>query len=201
VLSFLLASWVLVAIPGPDQALITRNALVHGRRAAFSTMLGGASGLGVHAVAAAFGLSALINASATAYTMLKVLGVSYLLYLGVTTLVSARPEGQFHVPSATRAGAWRFARQGATSNALNPKVAVFFLTFLPQFLPSHAPPLMALALAGGFAAVYLSWFTLYIVLLDHFGRQLRRQRVQLWLQRTTGGLLLTFGVRLAFDRR
>src|SRR5882762_2854529 len=86
---FAIASLVLIAIPGPDQALIIRNALVRGRAAGVQTMLGGATGLLVHATAAALGISALLAASATAYTTLKLAGVAYLLYLGVRMLRSA----------------------------------------------------------------------------------------------------------------
>src|SRR5215213_725164 len=90
ILQFALASLVLIALPGPDQALIMRNSIVGGRAAGLRTTLGGASGLTLHAAAAAFGVSALLATSATAYATLKVVGIAYLLYLGVRMLLSAR---------------------------------------------------------------------------------------------------------------
>src|SRR3990170_1076275 len=125
ILEFAVASLVLVALPGPDQALILRNALVGGRSAGLRTMLGGACGLSLHAAAAALGVSALLATSATAYATLKIVGIAYLLYLGVKMLRSAgQPAGP---ERETRSG--RSFVQGFVSNALNPKVALFFLTF------------------------------------------------------------------------
>src|SRR5262249_12788933 len=137
--AFLLASLVLVVMPGPDQALITRNAIAHGRRAGLATMIGGASGIGFHATAATVGLSALLAASATAFTVLKVVGAVYLVYLGFQAWRHAKLRTADVHPERSR-GASPF-RQGLLSNSLNPKVAVFFVTFLPQFLPDHTDAL------------------------------------------------------------
>src|ERR671930_781585 len=99
VLEFAIASLVLIALPGPDQALIMRNALVGGRTAGLRTMVGGVSGLSLHATAAALGVSALLATSAAAYATLKLVGVAYLLYLGVRMLRSAgRPGEPEHAP-------------------------------------------------------------------------------------------------------
>src|SRR3954466_10977961 len=100
---FGIASLVLIALPGPDQALITRNALVGGRSAGVRTMLGGASGLSLHATAAALGISALLATSAAAYATLKLVGIAYLLYLGAKMLLSARkPSEPEHAPRGGR---------------------------------------------------------------------------------------------------
>jgi threonine/homoserine/homoserine lactone efflux protein len=146
IVSFAFASLVLIALPGPDQALITRNALVGGRSAGIRTTLGGVTGSTVHAAAAVLGLSALLAASAAAYTALKLVGVAYLVYLGLKLLLSPRSD---EVDKQGRGGHW-FA-QGFMSNALNPKVALFFLTFLPQFLPATGPTLPA---AIGLSAIF-----------------------------------------------
>jgi threonine/homoserine/homoserine lactone efflux protein len=192
-IEFALASLALIALPGPDQALIMRNALVGGRTAGLRTMLGGASGLSLHA-AAALGVSALLATSAAAYSTLKLVGIAYLLYLGVRMLLAAgRPSG--HDEQAP--GGRTFA-QGFVSNALNPKVALFFLTFVPQFLPDHGAALpAALGLSAIFAAIYLAWFTGMVTLVELVGNALRRPRVQAWTERVTGGALVAFGLRLA----
>lgn len=197
----MLASLALIVIPGPDQALVTRNALVVGRRAGLATMVGGVSGVALHAVAAALGVSALVAASAEAYTTLKLLGVAYLLCLGVQTLRTAGRHPQRDAPGEGRGNLRTAVRQGALSDALNPKVAIFFLTFMPQFLPPNPSPGAALLLAATFAAIYLAWFSGYVALVDRFGRWLRRPEVQLWIERTSGALIVAFGLRLALDRR
>jgi threonine/homoserine/homoserine lactone efflux protein len=198
VVEFALASLVVVALPGPDQALIMRNALVGGRSAGVRTMLGGASGLTVHATAAALGVSALLATSATAYATLKLVGVAYLVYLGVRMLVSARRPSE--PDQASTGGRW-FA-QGFVSNALNPKVALFFLTFVPQFLPDRGSTLpAALALSAIFAAIYLAWFSGLVALVGLASGALRRPRVKAAIERVTGGALVAFGVRLAVAGR
>src|SRR5689334_18338200 len=190
---FALASLVLIAIPGPDQALIVRNALVGGRAAGLRTMLGGASGLLLHSTAAVLGLSALLAASATAYTSLKVAGVAYLLYLGVRMLREAGTEA----PQDARRGSRPYS-QGLLSNAMNPKCALFFLTFLPQFLPAHGARLpMAVALAAVFELLYLAWFTSLVALVDRVGDWLRRPRPRAWMDRASGSALVGFAARLA----
>src|SRR5690349_8737407 len=156
---FALAALVLIMLPGPDQALITRNALVGGRKGGLLTVAGGVLGLSVHAGAAALGLSALLVASATAYTVLKIVGAVYLLWLAVQMLWSARrsprpPVDEQATTAPTRRA--RCLRQGFLSNVLNPKVALFFVTFLPQFLSadSGSPRREAMLLSAIFAALY-----------------------------------------------
>jgi threonine/homoserine/homoserine lactone efflux protein len=204
--TFAIAALVLIMLPGPDQALITRNALVGGRRSGLFTMVGGVLGLGVHAGAAALGLSALLLASATAFTALKIVGAVYLLWLAVQMLWSARRsprppvDEQVGVAPVRRSGC---LRQGFLSNALNPKVALFFVTFLPQFLSadSGSPRLEATLLSAIFAAIYLGWFGLYIAAVDRLGRWLRRPRVKARIEQVTGLVLATVAVRLATASR
>jgi threonine/homoserine/homoserine lactone efflux protein len=194
IFEFTVASLVLIALPGPDQALIMRNALVGGRTAGVRTMLGGVSGLTLHAAAAALGVSALLATSAAAYATLKIVGIAYLLYLGARMLLSA---GRASEPEREARGGRPFV-QGFVSNALNPKVALFFLTFVPQFLPDRGPALpVALALSAIFAAIYLAWFSGLVTLVGVAGDALRRPRVRAWTERVTGTALVAFGARLA----
>jgi threonine/homoserine/homoserine lactone efflux protein len=197
IISFALASLILIALPGPDYALITRNALVGGRSAGLRTMLGGSTGLTVHATAAVLGLSALLAASAAAYATVKLVGVAYLVYLGLKLLLSSRSE---EVEKPARTGRW-FA-QGFLSSALNVKVAVFFLTFLPQFLPTTGATLLpSLALSAIFAAIYIAWFSGLVVLVGQVSGVLQRPRVKAWTERVTGSALVAFGIRLATAAR
>jgi threonine/homoserine/homoserine lactone efflux protein len=200
--TFAIAALVLIMLPGPDQALITRNALVGGRCAGLLTMLGGVLGVIVHAGLAALGLSALLLASATAFTVLKVVGAVYLLWLAVQMLRSATRSGRAAavdepVPPPRHGSA--YLRQGFLSNALNPKVALFFVTFLPQFISvsSSSPRAEALLLSGVFAVLYLAWFGLYVAVVERLGRWLRRPRVKARIEQITGLVLAVIAVRLA----
>ncbi|TDD65470.1 LysE family translocator [Jiangella aurantiaca] len=200
--TFALAALVLIMMPGPDQALITRNALVGGRAGGLLTMVGGVLGLTVHASAAAVGLSALLLASATAFTVLKIAGAVYLLWLAVQMLRSAarsrrEPAADEPVTVPPRRGA--YLRQGFLSNALNPKVALFFVTFLPQFLSADAGSARAEALlfSAVFALLYLAWFGLYVAAVDQLGRWLRRPAVNARIEQVTGVLLAAVAIRLA----
>ena len=209
-LTFAAASLVLIMIPGPDQALITRSALAGGRRAGLLTMVGGVLGLVVHVGAAVLGISAVLLASATAFTVLKVVGAVYLVWMGVATLRGAHRTLRTHAKDADKpedgdaseaGGAHgRYVRHGFLSNALNPKVALFFVTFLPQFLPPDGQVFpRALLLSLVFATLYLMWFSLYVVTVDHLGRFLRRPRVRARIEQITGLLLIGFAVRLALQ--
>jgi len=194
IVSFAFASLVLIALPGPDFALITRNALVGCRSGGLRTTLGGAAGLTVHATAAAMGLSALLAASSTAYATLKLVGVAYLVYLGLKSLLSAPPD-EVAKPARSK-GHW-FA-QGFLSSALNVKVALFFLTFLPQFLPTTGSTLfVALGLSAIFAAIYVAWFSGLVLLVGQVSGVLSRPRVKAWMERVAGSALVMFGIRLA----
>jgi threonine/homoserine/homoserine lactone efflux protein len=200
-LAFIVAALVIIIIPGPDQALMTRQALVRGRMSGFASTLGGGMGLTIHASAAAFGLTALLVASPVAFSVLKIVGAVYLVWMGFQTIRMARraaadlPTGE---PSERKP--LRCIRKGFLTNALNPKLAVFFVTFLPQFLPTTGPVLKAaLTYCGVFAVLYLTWFSLYVFTIDRFGSLLRRQKVRSGIEYVTGMLLLGFGVTLAIQ--
>ncbi|TWF82328.1 threonine/homoserine/homoserine lactone efflux protein [Pseudonocardia hierapolitana] len=200
--TFAIAALVLIMLPGPDQALITGNSLRGGRWGGLLTVVGGVLGVSVHAGAAALGLSALLVASATAFTALKIAGAVYLLWLAVQMLRSATrsrrcPEADEVIAEPRR---WPvYLRQGFLSNALNPKVALFFVTFLPQFLTadSGSPRAEALLLSGVFVVLYVAWFGLYVAAVDRLGRWLRRPRVKARIEQVTGLVLATVAVRLA----
>ncbi|WP_049560714.1 LysE family translocator [Nonomuraea sp. SBT364] len=197
-LTFVVTTLVMIMIPGPDAALIMRSSLAHGRMAGLLTMFGGLLGLSVHAAAAAIGLSALLVASPTAFTVVRGLGICYLLWLGVHALLSSRGRAAETAVAAPGGPPLAHVRRGLLSNLLNPKVLLLFVTWLPQFLPSHGDTLSsALLLSGIIAVLYALWFSLYNLIVDRVGALLRTPRVRARVERVTGVLLVGFALRLA----
>ena len=200
-LPFLVGSVLVTVIPGADMALVARQVLVGGPALAQKTIFGNLAGLLVHGLALAAGLSALLVASATAYTVVKLAGAAYLVYLGVQALrASRRPPAD--ALSAAVAAPRRAFLQGLISTVLNPKPALFFLTFLPQFVNRDAAVLpQTLTLAAIHVIVGLVWLSAYARLIHRARGLLTAPRVKAWLERTTGAVLITFGLRVAVERR
>lgn len=201
---------LLTIIPGADMALVARSTLLDGRRPAFFTSLGICLGLCVHATASALGLSAILRVSALAYTLVKAVGAGYLVYLGIQTirgagradLAEAKGNSVEGGKFASRGLLARSLRQGMLTNVLNPKVAIFYLTFLPQFIAPGDPVLLeSLGLAGIHIAMGLLWLALYAWFLSGFRGVLNRPRVRRTLESATGSLLVLLGLRLAWDQR
>jgi threonine/homoserine/homoserine lactone efflux protein len=183
-------------------ALVMRNTLAGGRGAGFATSLGTCSGLVVHATAAALGLSAVLLASSRAFTAVKLIGAAYLVFLGVRTLLHAGRERRSAGAGARATSAWTAFRQGVLTNVLNPKIAVFFLSLLPQFVDAGDGFVgRAFLLAAIFIAIGLVWLTAYTLALDALGGVLARPRVRRTIETVTGGVLVGLGVRLALARR
>jgi threonine/homoserine/homoserine lactone efflux protein len=199
VLTFALLSGALTVTPGLDSALVLRSALTRTRREAVATGAGIVAGLFVWGAAAAAGISALFAASEVAYTIMRFAGAAYLLFLGIRMLVQAA-RGSDVVEAADRppASAWRAARTGLTTNLLNPKVGVFYVALLPQFLPAGSDPLaVGLLLATVHALLTVAWFALLIGLAGVLSRWLRRPRTARAIDGVTGMALVGFGIRLA----
>jgi len=191
---------LLTVSPGADMALVAKITLERGRRAALLATLGICSGLLVHATASALGLSVILATSAEAFTIVKLAGAAYLAYLGVQALRSSFRHHETEVLPARR-GANPYL-QGVFSNVLNPKVAVFYLTFIPQFM-SPADNVLARSLAFAFAhgVMGIAWLSAYAYALSRISRLLGGAGVRRWLERVTGGVLIALGVRLALERR
>ena len=201
-LAFVGVSLLLAITPGPDMAVVTRNALAHGRRGVFLTTSGIALALIVWVVATAVGLSAVLRASSNLLFALKLIGAAYLAYLGIRTLIDSRqrpPDLLTSVPPAAPAHA--VFRQGFLSAISNPKLGVFFVTFLPQFvLPGQAvlPRLLELGLI--FAVIGYLWMSGYGLFVTRIREVITAPRVRQWMQRVTGVVLLGFGARLVLER-
>jgi threonine/homoserine/homoserine lactone efflux protein len=205
-LPFLVGSILVTIVPGADMALITRQVLVGGTALAQRTIFGNLTGLLVHAAALAVGLSALLVASAEAYTVVKLAGAVYLIYLGVQALLAARRAGAVDPEGAAipaRVPSMRTAYvQGLVSTTLNPKPALLFLTFLPQFVDeSRAVLPQILFLAGVHIVIGLIWLTIYAHLIHRAHRTLTRADVRRWLEGATGVVLIALGLRVAIERR
>jgi threonine/homoserine/homoserine lactone efflux protein len=209
--AFITASMVLMFIPGVDMALVTRQVLMHGRRAAFGTLGGLLVGGLAQAGLATVGLSAVLFASAAAYTTVKLVGAAYLIALGVQTLwASVRRRSSKEITSSdpsqrelTQPMALRRAfLLGFISDVTNPKVAVFFLSFLPQFITPGDYATAEMATLGLlFNAIATSWWIAYVLLLDRVSGWFRRRRVRAAMERVTGAVLVALGIRLAVEKR
>lgn len=199
---FLVTSILLNLTPGTDTFYILGRTLSQGRSAGMASALGIASGVLVHTLAAALGLSRLLATSATAFFVIKMAGAGYLIYLGARMLLTRQPPASISV-NFSASGLFTVYRQGLLTNVLNPKVALFFLAFLPQFISVNSGS------AGfGFAALGLCFVftsTLWCCCLVWFASALRRHlnngaTVVTVLHRLAGGLFICLGLRLAASR-
>lgn len=199
--AFALAAGLLTVTPGLDTALVLRTAGVEGPRQALLAGLGVSLGCLAWGVAVAVGLGALLAVSELAYTALRWAGAAYLLWLGFSMLWQARGgltvEGDTAAPPGQR---WLL--RGLLTNLLNPKVGVFYVTFLPQFVPAEASATgFMLLLAAIHALLSMAWFAALTAATRPLGQALRRAAVVRALDRVTGGVLIAFGLRLALEGR
>ena len=201
--TFLTAAFVLNLAPGPDIAFSLSQSVRGGRKTGFAAMLGVWTGATGHVLLAALGLSAIVSSSATAFTIVKIVGVVYLVWLGIQSLRSKGgtllADGADHHDHPLK-----IYRQGVLVNILNPKVAVFFLAFLPQFIVEGAGPIWAqLVLHGVLVIVVAAAIEPPLILIgDGLARKLRDDaRIGLWLDRTLGVIFLGLAARLALQER
>lgn len=196
--AYTFAAALLTITPGLDTALVLHLAATRGRQAAWRAGLGIALGCLAWGLLAAAGLSAALVASAKLFTAIKLAGAAYLVWLGIG-LLRAKP----HAPEAGPVGAAEDTfRRGLLTNLLNPKVGLFYVAFLPQFVPAGAPVFaLTLAMTAIHAALGLAWFALLIAATGRAAGWLERPRVRLWLDRIIGGLFVGLGVKLALASR
>lgn len=200
--AFLLACVALCLTPGLDTFYILTRSGREGRLVGVVAALGINTGCIVHTLAAVLGISAILTTSALAFGMLKYAGAAYLVWMGVRMVLS---RGGTARESTTRGRGLAAAfRQGMLTNVLNPKVALFFLAFLPQFVSPHGahPQLGLLVLGLSFIGTGLVWSMMLAMLGGHVHRVLRdKPRVGQWMDRVCGGVLLSFGVKLATSQQ
>jgi RhtB (resistance to homoserine/threonine) family protein len=205
-LVFIGVAAIVIVVPGPDTVVVTKNVLVHGRRAALGTSLGVSAGLSVWTVAAAVGVASVVRASAVAFTVLKLVGACYLVWLGLQALraashAAARKEAS---PPAAKSGMGALGgfRQGFLSDLANPKIGIFFTSLLPQFVDPGRPVLLPfLALGAVFVLMTVVWLSAYCLIAARAAETLQRPRVKAALDRFTGVVLIALGLRLATEHR
>jgi threonine/homoserine/homoserine lactone efflux protein len=203
---FVLSGWLLNLTPGPDVLYIVSNALRGGVRAGVVAAFGITAGCFVHIVAAGLGVSALMAASATAFTMLKWAGAAYLLYVGIRLLLSKAPNAiKLEAGAAIDTGARGLKSiffSGFWTNALNPKVALFFLAFVPQFIaPGSAHPAAAFLVLGVLFNLNAIPINVGYALVAGWAAQRTAwvQQGMHWLDRVAGALFVGFGIKLALS--
>jgi threonine/homoserine/homoserine lactone efflux protein len=201
-IAFIGISIVVVIVPGPDMALVARNVLRYGRSAGYATSVGICIGTLGWALAAGLGVSTILATSAVAFTALKLAGAAYLIYLGITTL----RDRDAHMTEGTAAARATLPRhraflQGLLSALLNPKLGVFFLTLLPQFIgPGDPVALRVFQLALVFDLIGITWLVTYSTMLGAIGEALHRPGPRRFMRWLTGTVLVGLGARVAVER-
>ncbi len=200
-LAYLPAAVIVTLLPGPDTALVLGVATRHGVATAWRAAFGIGTGLMVWAVAVSAGLASALRASANIYTAFRWCCAAYLLYLAISAVVASRrretrePTATQPQPAHQSAAGYRLGLLTAT---LNPKLGVFFVTMLPQFIPAHAPIVTyTLALIALHAMCATAWYVMLAMVARRGQRWLRRKRVHRWISRSTAVVFTTFSIRTA----
>jgi threonine/homoserine/homoserine lactone efflux protein len=206
-LAFTLAAGFLTITPGLDTALVLRTAAVEGPRRAILAGLGIACGCLAWGFVASIGLGALLAASQAAYRVLRLVGACYLVFLGTKIFLRKNPsipagDANVSMPPSASAGASRWFIRGLLTDLLNPKMGVFYVTFLPQFVPAGVSVTsFSMLLAAIHATQGIVWFSLLALATRPLSRWLRRPRVAQTLDRATGVAFVGFGLALVFDNQ
>ncbi|AXK18287.1 LysE family translocator [Bacillus toyonensis] len=203
-LLFIIMSICLIILPGPDTAMATKNTLVAGKMGGVKTVFGTCVALLIHTLAAVIGLSALIVKSALLFSIFKYVGALYLIYIGIKALLAVKNKEGVNTNDVSINNDKEHTscfRQGFLTNLLNPKIAVFFLTFLPQFLnPSHNTFIQLLVMGLTYLVLTIIWFAFYIFLIDKISAFMKKPKTQRYIQGLTGIVLIGFGIKLAFEK-
>lgn len=202
---FILMSILLVILPGPDTGLATNNTIIYGKIGGIRTVFGITTGLVIHTSAAVLGLSAIIVKSAFLFSVFKYAGALYLIYLGIMALWTIKNK-RTSIDSDPALSNNKFQnascfRQGFLTNLLNPKVAVFFLTFLPQFVVVDKNVFIQFLMMGGiYIILTLIWFMLYVNFINYINVWMKKPSTQHFIQGISGVILVGFGIKLALEK-
>lgn len=201
---FVAAAIILNLTPGADTLYILTRSIAQGSRAGLMSVAGIMSGCVVHVLAAAFGLSLILSTSAVAFFLVKWAGALYLIFLGIKALTSTTPAFEARVSRFTHKDLITIYKQGVITNVLNPKVALFFLSFLPQFInPANARGPLPFLLLGG---TFLFTGTIWCLILTRAATRMtltfrENARIGRWMQKLSGIIFIVFGLKLALDTR
>lgn len=200
---FIVAAIILNLTPGVDTIYILTRSVAQGKRAGLVSVAGIMTGCVIHVLCAAFGLSLILSTSATAFTLVKWAGAFYLIFLGLKTLLNKKTAFETANTQFKPSDLIKIYRQGVITNVLNPKVALFFLSFLPQFINSQAQgPLPFLILGTTFLATGSLWCLVLTSTASLMTNTLRNDpRIGLILQKISGTVFICFGLKLAFDTK
>ena len=199
---FIISGLLLNIMPGPDSLLIMTRSATQGWRAGLATVAGIGAGTMVHVFAAAVGLSAILATSATAFTVVKYVGAAYILWMALGLLTSKKKEAASAIAVQPLPYRTIFA-QGFLTNVLNPKVAIFFLAFVPQFIDTAAPAKAVAFIILGciFNVNGMLWCVSLALFTAHASARIKvNPAVALWLKRATGGLFVWLGIKLALSK-
>jgi threonine/homoserine/homoserine lactone efflux protein len=199
-LAFSFAALLLTLTPGLDTALILRTATVEGGKKAFHAALGIDSGCFIWGALVAFGLGALLAASELAYDILKWCGAAYLLWLGLQLILKPRQTFDTRQTGETPSGNW-FLR-GMLGNVLNPKIGIFYVSFLPQFIPTgHSPVIWTFLLVSIHVVLGTLWSLTLIMATGYTSELFKIPAIVKWMDRVTGGVFMLFAAKLVLSSR
>ena len=201
---FVITCIFLVILPGPDTAIMTKNTLTVGKQGGFKTMLGICCALSIHTFTAIVGLSAIIAKSALLFSIFKYIGSVYLIYLGIKSLWTLRNKNTTETIEPIAKSKYKNEssfKQGFLTNLLNPKIAVFFLTFLPQFVNPESHTFMPFLILGiTYIVLTVVWYLFYIYLLNQISSFMKKPKTQKVIEGITGTILIGFGIKLALEK-
>ncbi|MFJ7730644.1 LysE family translocator [Lysinibacillus sp. NPDC097231] len=208
IILFSITSFLLIIVPGPDTAIITRNTIVHKKGGGFRTLIGTLFAISVHTIAAIVGLSTIILQSAFIFTIFKYVGAAYLIYLGIKSLYSIKKHNNslkheiVELQDSAQNNEKSLMLQGFLANISNPKVAIFFLTFFPQFVnPQTDTTISFLILGVVYLFIKFAWFALFIYIIDSVRLWMKKGAVKKAMDGLTGVVFIVFGLRLALEHR
>ncbi|MFL0498853.1 LysE family translocator [Priestia megaterium] len=201
---FVITCIFLIILPGPDTAIMTKNTLTVGKQGGFKTMLGICCALSIHTLTAIVGLSAIIAKSALLFSIFKYIGAIYLIYLGIKSLWALRNKNTTETIEPIAKSKYKNEssfKQGFLTNLLNPKIAVFFLTFLPQFVNPESHTFMPFLILGiTYIVLTVVWYLFYIYLLNQISSFMKKPKTQKVIEGITGTILIGFGIKLALEK-
>ncbi|MBE5103433.1 LysE family translocator [Priestia aryabhattai] len=201
---FVITCIFLIILPGPDTAIMTKNTLTVGKQGGFKTMLGICCALSIHTLTAIVGLSAIIAKSALLFSIFKYIGAVYLIYLGIKSLWTLRNKNTTETIEPIAKSKYKNEssfKQGFLTNLLNPKIAVFFLTFLPQFVNPESHTFMPFLILGiTYIVLTIVWYLFYIYLLNRISSFMKKPKTQKVIEGITGTILIGFGIKLALEK-